>query len=68
MTPLELHDKEVRFDIFCKRCKHQYEAEGDDPCNDCLSRPYRLGTKKPIRYEEGDRSFRRKNKAYNRKK
>lgn len=65
--------KEVRYDIYCKTCKYQFENQGDDPCNGCLDTPFRPATKQPLKYEKVQENkrpfrFRRKNKPYNRNK
>ena len=44
--------KEVRFDKYCKTCKHYILEEYKDPCNECLEIGMREGTEKPDRYVE----------------
>ena len=44
--------KEVRFDIYCAKCKHAGTLECQDPCNDCLDWPAREQTEKPLFFEE----------------
>lgn len=44
--------KEVRFDIYCKKCKHERKKDYEDPCNDCLEVGMREGTEKPEKWEE----------------
>lgn len=46
---------EVRFDIFCKKCKHGPLNEVKDPCNECLEYGMREGTEKPLCFEEKNR-------------
>lgn len=43
--------KEVRFDRYCKLCKHRDLEESKDPCNECLETPMRDGSVKPEHYE-----------------
>ena len=43
--------KEVRFDIYCDRCKYRDYKEGQDPCNDCLEVGMREGTHVPEHWE-----------------
>ncbi len=45
--------KEVRFDIYCKSCKHRDLHEKQRPCNECLEVGMREGTAKP-EYWEGN--------------
>ena len=44
--------KEVRFDIYCKKCKHENESEFESPCCDCLAQGWNVNSKKPISFEE----------------
>ena len=44
--------KEVRFDLYCKKCKH-WNLEGYlEPCNECLTQGWNIDSHKPIRFEE----------------
>lgn len=49
---MELVTKEVRFDIWCDRCKHKDKSEKDDPCWDCLDEPVNEHSTKPLYFEE----------------
>lgn len=44
--------KEVRFDLYCKKCKHCDKKEDEEPCDECLSNPVNLYSHKPINFEE----------------
>lgn len=44
---------EARFDIYCKTCKFKETKETDDPCNECLTMPVNIDSKKPVKYQEG---------------
>ena len=44
--------KEVRFDEFCKLCKHKDLKDTDEPCNECLTNPVNLHSRKPVNFEE----------------
>lgn len=44
--------KEVRFDIYCKTCKHWEKEESEDPCWDCLDQGWNEDSHKPIKWEE----------------
>lgn len=48
---MEENMKEVRFDRYCKLCKHKDLDEKMDPCNECLEVPAREGSVKPEHYE-----------------
>ncbi len=48
-------NKIVNFYNFCKLCKHNDTDENKEPCNSCLSQPYRGNSYKPIKFEEADK-------------
>ena len=49
---MEEHYKEVRFDQYCKKCKHYSLEEEKEPCHECLSNPSNLYTHKPVLFEK----------------
>lgn len=48
----EIQEREVRFDIYCKKCEYQKLKETLDPCNDCLAHPSNNNTEKPVWFRE----------------
>ena len=51
----------VRFDKYCKTCKHEKLEENEPPCDECLEHPVNLHSHKPVCYEgtdEEERPFR----------
>ena len=42
---------EVRFDIWCERCKHADTPENKEPCVNCLDEPSNIDSSKPILFE-----------------
>ena len=44
--------KEVRFDLYCYKCKHYDKSEAEDPCWDCLNQGWNEDSHKPILFEE----------------
>lgn len=44
--------KEVRYDLYCSRCKHERLDDFEEPCNTCLETFFNSGTDKPVNYEE----------------
>ena len=50
-----LRDKEVRFDEYCKKCKHWNLPESEDPCDLCLENPSNEWSRKPVYFEEEER-------------
>lgn len=49
-----LNEKIVDFQTWCPRCKHWTLKSTDEPCNECLHTPVRLGSHKPEKFEEKD--------------
>lgn len=49
---METRTKEVRFDKYCRICKHRNVNETDDPCNECLTTGFNIDSRKPIKFEE----------------
>ena len=47
------NEKEVRFDIYCNRCKYKDLPENEDPCWDCLTETVNENSKKPVYFKEG---------------
>lgn len=47
--------KEVRFDIYCSKCKNAETPEGEDPCNICLAQGWNEDTKKPIMFKDKEK-------------
>lgn len=45
-------EKEVRFDIYCRRCFYRDKEEKDEPCDECLENPVNAYSHKPIYYKE----------------
>ena len=44
--------REVRFDIYCKKCKYKNVEGSKEPCNSCMEKPVRFGSEKPHKYED----------------
>ena len=49
---MEHNEKEARFDIYCKYCKHFEKEETESPCNECLESPANDNSHNPVKYEE----------------
>lgn len=55
----ESRNHEVRFDVYCPKCKHyehkypneDFSFEAQEPCNTCLETGMREGTRVPEYYE-----------------
>lgn len=44
--------KIVRFDEYCKKCKHKDKKEDETPCDECLDNPVNVDSHKPVKFEE----------------
>lgn len=44
--------REVRFDLYCKKCKYEQCNNYESPCEECLDTPKNLYSEKPINFEE----------------
>lgn len=44
--------KEVYFDQYCKKCKHEKVDDKEPPCYECLGEPLNWNSHKPVKYEE----------------
>lgn len=51
---MEIIDKFVEFDKYCKDCKFKEvnDKKGEEPCNECLSYPTQPNSKKPINFKK----------------
>lgn len=49
---MEPNDHIVRYDLWCKKCIHFPADEQEDPCDECLSCPLNVNSRKPVRFEE----------------
>lgn len=47
-----MNELEVRFDIWCAKCKHRNVNDNEDPCDHCLEYPFNEDSTKPVDYEE----------------
>lgn len=47
-----INPKEIRYDLFCDRCKHHSTVDTDKPCNECLTECVRMGSIIPVNFEE----------------
>ena len=48
---MEYKDKEVRFDIYCKKCKYFTKSNKNDICEECLEHPVNEHSRKPVKFE-----------------
>ena len=44
--------KFVKFELYCRYCKHYEKREDEDPCFDCLENPVNVDSRKPVKWEE----------------
>ncbi len=50
--------KEVKFNVYCKQCKHGEKEEKMDPCNDCLNFGMNNMSEKPVYFEDKNKEKR----------
>jgi len=43
---------EVDFHLYCRTCKFAGKKEDEDPCDECLTHPANVDSRKPINYQE----------------
>ena len=44
--------KEVYFNNYCKKCRHEKCEDFKEPCHSCLNEPVNLYSHKPTKYEK----------------
>jgi len=49
---MEYPNKFVEFDEYCKICKFKRTKYDQEPCNECLSNPVNLHSRKPVNFEK----------------
>ena len=59
---MEIIEKIVEFDKYCKTCQHCDLDEKFDPCHDCLNYPVNTNSKKPVNYKEDEKKIKKENK------
>lgn len=59
---MEIIDKIVDFEKFCKTCTHCNIEGFEDPCNDCLDNPTNTHTQRPIYYEPDEEKIKAEEK------
>ena len=50
--------EEVYFHEYCKKCKHEKNAENEEPCFECLNEPENLHSHKPVNWEAKENNWR----------
>ena len=49
---MQTETKIVDFDKYCPLCKNWATASIEDPCNECLTNPANIDSRKPVNFEE----------------
>lgn len=49
---MEYTEKIVEFDKYCSTCEHKDISEQEYPCNECMTNPTNMHSKKPTFYKE----------------
>lgn len=58
---MEIKDKIVRFDKYCKDCEYYDLNEAYDPCNECLNNPSNQNSQKPVNFKKKEVKEKKKN-------
>lgn len=45
-------NKEVRFDLYCHKCKHKEKDDYEEPCFSCLGEPVKEYSHIPVNWKE----------------
>lgn len=48
---MEIIEKFVEFNKYCKTCKYERLEDSKDPCCECLGKPVNLYSTKPVNWE-----------------
>jgi len=54
---MEIVNKIVEFDKYCKTCEFRDTKEYLNPCHDCLNNPTNVNSRKPINYKEDEKKI-----------
>lgn len=49
---MEIIDKIVNFDDYCKKCENLNKKETEDPCYDCLENPVNVYSHQPVYFKQ----------------
>jgi hypothetical protein len=49
---MEIIDKIVEFDKYCKKCEYYKSDDAVDPCHNCLNNPTNVNSRKPVEFKE----------------
>ena len=64
---MEIIEKIVDFEKYCKYCKHNNDPEYTEPCRFCLDTPVNNNSERPIYFEPTD-EFKKKDKVQKERK
>ena len=64
---MEISEKIVDFEKYCKYCKHKNYPEYTEPCRFCLDTPVNNNSERPIYFEPTD-EFKKKDKVQKERK
>lgn len=52
---MEYPNKEVRFDLYCHKCKYKEKDDYDEPCFSCLGEPVKEYSHRPVNWKEREK-------------
>lgn len=64
---MEIIEKIVEFDKYCKTCEYCSLDAWLDPCHECLNNPVNTNSKKPVCYKEDEKKVKEEKKKENKK-
>ena len=56
---MQSKNKIVNFYYYCQTCKHKDSSPYQEPCNECLSNPVNVDSRKPVKYEEDEKKVKK---------
>lgn len=59
---MEVQNKMVTFEKYCKKCSHYKTPEVEEPCNTCMTQNYNENSECPVSYD-GPRPGKEEDKA-----
>lgn len=57
---MEIREKIVEFDKYCKTCEYKDSKDHLDPCHECLNNPVNTDSRKPVNYKEAEKKKEKK--------
>lgn len=59
---MEIRDKIVEFDKYCKDCEYFDSPDYLDPCHECLNNPSNEDSRKPVNFKKKEKTEKKEKK------